>query len=557
MFTDTLGYTTAVRTMFRNSQLLRRSRESVREEQTDSERAVAVLADPNQTEAGMLRAVLEKHDFRVIEASEADAAVDLATRHAARLVVASMDMPKVDGYQLFQRLRQQQGLEGIPFILITPQGAFPDKLIGHETFASDYVQRPVNLAEFENRLNAVMRARAAERRPEAATVSETIPRASPRPQKGSAEPSPAWSEIDTMLAEFRAGTPETPDSVPPSSATQKVEIATPAAVAASDAAAERVEAELLGTDFDAEALNREYLAQHEIREETAKLYKEACDFLLTSIVRAERGDGIDIESGHEIAKRTVELLNTEIGLILLATDRTTQFSLVQHSVNVAILGTRIARELDFPDNRLVRLCLAGILHDIGSVKLPKKFLVKLGVFTPAERAEIQRRPTYSAMLLADIRDFEWLPQIVSQVYERENGRGYPRGLKGKDITEEAKVLGLADVFEACIHHRPHRRAMTGYQALEVLTAEVDTFQERIIKAMLRSLSLYPLNEYVELSTGEIAKVIGMSRDNPLRPIVRVMYSNQGERVDQPRILNLARNSSLWIARALTADELHA
>jgi HD-GYP domain-containing protein (c-di-GMP phosphodiesterase class II) len=162
---------------------------------------------------------------------------------------------------------------------------------------------------------------------------------------------------------------------------------------------------------------------------------------------------------------------------------------------------------------------------------------------------------YAAHLLSNVPGFEWLPPIVAQVYERENGGGYPRGLKGKEVLEEAKVLGLVDVFEACIHHRPQRRAMTGYQSLEILTAEVKTFLQRITKAMLRSLTVYPLNEYVELNTREIGKVIRINKENPLRPIVSVIFSSNGEPVDQPRVLNLAENSSLWVARAITLDEL--
>jgi len=524
--------------VFRNNQLLRRHLEIVRNDPVADRRPVAVLADPNEAEASLLRSVLERHNFHVLEAREGSVAIDLATRHSARLVIASLDLPRMHGHQLIQELRELQSTEGLPFILITSQGDSPDKLMGHETYASDYIQRPVNLVEFENRLNAVLHARGMNQRPEPpVSVPPPPSRISPNPEQGK-RIGIATSPTDAQIPEF--------DVPPPPKAAESA--APPRNPVLPDPVLEDA---LLG----AELLDRAYLPQEEVREENATIYRESRAFLLNSIYRAEKGEPIEVELGFEIAKLIVELSGVDDGLLFLAMERTTQFSLVQHSINVAIISIPIARELGFQENRVIQLCLAGILHDIGSLKLPKKLLCKVGAYTPSERAEIQRRPLYAAELLSNFPGFEWLPQIVAQVYERENGKGYPSGLKGKAILEEAKVLGLVDVFEACIHHRPQRRAMTGYQSLEILTAEVKTFPQRITKAMLRSLTVYPLNEYVELNTREIGKVIRINKESPLRPIVSVIFSSNGEPVDQPRVLNLAENSSLWVARAITLDEL--
>jgi hypothetical protein len=97
--------------------------------------------------------------------------------------------------------------------------------------------------------------------------------------------------------------------------------------------------------------------------------------------------------------------------------------------------------------------------------------------------------------------------------------------------------------------------MTGYRALEIITADLDSFSERIAKTMIRSFSVYPLNELVVLSTGEVGKVIDINAENPLRPIVRIMYSVEGIELIPPRIVDLARNSQLWITSAITPDEM--
>src|SRR5262249_7033658 len=155
----------------------------------------------------------------------------------------------------------------------------------------------------------------------------------------------------------------------------------------------------------------------------------------------------------------------------------------------------------------LRIALAGILHDIGTVRLPRGFILRDTQFSAADRAELERRPLYSAECLSNAPELAWLASIVMQVYEREDGSGYPYHIRAPQICEEARVLAAADVFEACIHDRPHRRAMTGNAAFEVLAASGGRFAEQAIHALIRSLTPYPFNEYVVLDTGEIGKVI--------------------------------------------------
>ncbi|MFQ5930713.1 MAG: HD-GYP domain-containing protein, partial [Acidobacteriota bacterium] len=145
---------------------------------------------------------------------------------------------------------------------------------------------------------------------------------------------------------------------------------------------------------------------------------------------------------------------------------------------------------------------------------------------------------------------------VGQVYERENGSGFPAGLKGGEILEEAKILGIADVFEACIHDRPYRKAVTGYQLLEELTrGGTRTFSDHIVKALVRSFSLYPYNEYVILNTNEVGQVVEVNPENLLRPVVKILYDSQGKPLREPREIDLAQNPSHSITKAITYKRL--
>ncbi len=129
-------------------------------------------------------------------------------------------------------------------------------------------------------------------------------------------------------------------------------------------------------------------------------------------------------------------------------------------------------------------------------------------------------------------------------------------MEGKEIREEAKILGIVDVLEACIHDRPYRNALTGYQLLEELTNDdTKSFSDRIVKALLNSFSLYPYNEYVLLNTKELARVVEINPANSFRPLVQILYDSNGVALEEPRETDLAQSSLLFITQAISYHEL--
>jgi HD-GYP domain-containing protein (c-di-GMP phosphodiesterase class II) len=203
----------------------------------------------------------------------------------------------------------------------------------------------------------------------------------------------------------------------------------------------------------------------------------------------------------------------------------------------------------------IEVGLAGLLHEIGVARLPESMLQETGPV----RAEARQRPVYGAKILEELcPEYGWLARTVGQVYERENGSGFPQGLQGEEICEEAKILGIMDVFEACIHDRPHRKALTGYQLLDAFTrGESESFAAHIVKALLESFSVYTYNEYVVLNTEEMGRVVEVNSENLCRPLVRILYDKERKAVEQPFDIDLSTIPSLFITKAVTYDELLA
>ena len=140
-----------------------------------------------------------------------------------------------------------------------------------------------------------------------------------------------------------------------------------------------------------------------------------------------------------------------------------------HQRRVANLATAIARELQMPEDQIEGLYLAGVVHDVGKMRVPAEILCKPGRLSVIEYSLIKEHPEAGFEILKSI-NFPWpIPQIVLQHHERQNGLGYPHGIHDTEILLEAKILAVADVVEAMMSHRPYRAGLGIDAALEAIT----------------------------------------------------------------------------------------
>ena len=140
-----------------------------------------------------------------------------------------------------------------------------------------------------------------------------------------------------------------------------------------------------------------------------------------------------------------------------------------HQRRVAQLAVAIAQEMGCTPDQVTGLRLAGLIHDIGKVRVPAEILTNPDGLSDAEMAIIKMHPRLGYDVLKTL-DSPWpIAEIVNQHHERIDGSGYPRGLAGKDIILEARVLAVADVVEAITYQRPYRRALGIDKALEEIS----------------------------------------------------------------------------------------
>lgn len=156
-----------------------------------------------------------------------------------------------------------------------------------------------------------------------------------------------------------------------------------------------------------------------------------------------------------------------------------------HQRRTAQLASAIARQLQLPDNQIEGLNLAGVMHDIGKIRIPAEILCKPGRLDTLEFALIKLHPETGYEILKPI-DFPWpIAKTVLQHHERLDGSGYPHGLKGDEILLEAKILAVADVVEAMISHRPYRAGLGVEAAInEISEHRGELYEPAVVDACL-------------------------------------------------------------------------
>lgn len=131
-----------------------------------------------------------------------------------------------------------------------------------------------------------------------------------------------------------------------------------------------------------------------------------------------------------------------------------------HSQRVAMLSQMIARAIDLDDQTVERVHIAGLVHDVGKIGVPEAVLCKAGRLTDAEFDAIKEHPAIGARILRDIPNFQDIIPGVLYHHERFDGRGYPCGLKGRNIPLFGRIIAIADSFDAMSSTRTYREALS-------------------------------------------------------------------------------------------------
>lgn len=195
----------------------------------------------------------------------------------------------------------------------------------------------------------------------------------------------------------------------------------------------------------------------------------------------------------------------------------------KHSIGVAMLAKLIGGASGLGGEELQELMLAGLLHDIGKTKVSPSLLNKPDKLTAEEFEQIKRHTVYGFELIANTRGMSRrLALAALQHHERENGSGYPYGLKGEDIDPHSKMIAVADVFHAMISKRVYKAAVPFHKALQALSElAYGSLDPTVTLRFVKQIMDLAIGNRVVLSNGLEGKIILVSADAPAQPLVEV------------------------------------
>lgn len=204
------------------------------------------------------------------------------------------------------------------------------------------------------------------------------------------------------------------------------------------------------------------------------------------------------EELHETYSQLKERYMETVEVLRLAVDAKDEYTR-GHSDRVSALSVRIGRALGMDDKALERLRVAGLFHDIGKIGTADDILLKNSSLTDAEYAEIKRHPVKGAMILSAVSMFEGIVPAVRHHHERYDGTGYPDGIAGEDIELDARILAVADAFDAMTSDRQYRAHLSFNDALDQLCAGSGTqFDPKIVACMLNLAETDPQSLGIEI-----------------------------------------------------------
>ncbi|MBJ6362159.1 HD-GYP domain-containing protein [Paenibacillus sp. GCM10012307] len=259
-------------------------------------------------------------------------------------------------------------------------------------------------------------------------------------------------------------------------------------------------------------------------------------------------------------KQVMTMVMDEIGshkdaMIMLMNIGVVDSYLFQHSLNVCIYTTLLGMAHGYNQEELMKLGMGALLHDVGKTQVPASILLKPGALTDEEFDEMKRHTDHGFYLLKDEPN---IPLIVAhcayQHHERLDGSGYPRGIRGHEIHEYAKWIGLVDSYDAMTTSRVYRAPMLPHQAIEELYVGTGTLYEQSMVQLFRDkVVIYPVGLTVQLNTGESGVVVDTNSTFPHRPIIRVLYNEAGEILAAPYEIDLSKHLSTMIIQVNFSD----
>ncbi|MCZ4323632.1 HD-GYP domain-containing protein [Pseudomonas anguilliseptica] len=271
------------------------------------------------------------------------------------------------------------------------------------------------------------------------------------------------------------------------------------------------------------------------------------------------GQELDVEAVKAVIKDCVEsILRNPAAMLWLARIKNSDEYTAEHSLRVSILSIALAKELGLPVYQLEQIGVCGMLHDVGKIKVPNEILNKPCALTAEEQCIMQSHAAEGRKLLMSNQQVTAATvDVAYSHHERLDGQGYPRGLNASKIPYFAKIIAVADSYDAINSDRVYSKGKSSLESLRILLEAVNShFDEEIVDCFIRMVGIYPPGEIVELTNGEVGIIIGCPPGNKLKPRVLRVLDGQKQACKES-IIDLGKTASDPSGKPYRIHEVHS
>jgi HD-GYP domain-containing protein (c-di-GMP phosphodiesterase class II) len=265
--------------------------------------------------------------------------------------------------------------------------------------------------------------------------------------------------------------------------------------------------------------------------ELLRTYAAGVHFLQETAQRVAAGQPATIEEAGRISSRLAERVVADPAqALLLTTVKSYDEYTYYHMVNVCILSIAIGQAIGLRRDQIVALGAGGLLHDVGKIKVPREILVQAGPLSEEQWRIIQRHPVDGVGLLLSSGHDLYHPALsmILEHHAAYDRTGYPSLSGDRRPSLPARIVAVADCFDALTSKRQYRKAEERRQALSILQAAAGTgYDPRVVRIFVRLLGLFPVGSLVRLNTGAIGVVVRNHERLPARPLIRLVLDAHG------------------------------
>lgn len=290
----------------------------------------------------------------------------------------------------------------------------------------------------------------------------------------------------------------------------------------------------------------------------AKRVKQDAKKAITEIMAdIKLGKQVEVEKAEHVVEGMVDSIFRNVdALTSLSRIKEADQYLFMHSVNVCVLMVSFCRFLSLERDVIVRVGVGALLHDIGKTKMPIRILYKPAHLTEKEFEVMQKHATYGRdILLKTSTISKEAIQVAYEHHERFDGTGYPNKLVGDGISKFGQMASIADVYDAITTDRVYHKGMEPAEAIrKIFDWSKHNFKEDLTHWFIKCVGIYPVGTLVRLDSGLLAVVAEPGQKSILRPMVKVVYDTNKQRLVKPYNLDLGADAGPGAEQKIIAYE---